>query len=543
MLGVAFDRGGGGEDVVAGVAGQEGDVAQGGRAAGERAGLVEDDRIDGGEALDRLGGAEEHAQLGGAPAARHDGGGGGEAERAGAGDDEHRDGVERREGEGGRRPHGQPEQEGGGGDDQHGGHEDAGDAVGEGLHGGLGGLGRLDEGDDAGEHGVGADLCGAHAEGAGAVDRRAEDLRAGGLVDGHALAREHRLIDRAGAGQDDAVDGDLVAGADEHDVAGADLIDGHVHRLGVLAVAQQMGGLGPEVEQAADGGRGAPLGARLQVAAERDEADDDEGGLVEDGAVEAGAVEGAGRERRGDAVGHGGRRADGDEHVHVGAAVPHDVRRGAEDATPAPAVDGRRDAEENQEEDVRVPVEAGGAVDLHGEEDGPAEREGEQGVGQEAAAFVVAAPLAGFGCGRRLGLGARRDDAVARGGDCARQGVGQGVGGDIGAGQVDAGALGGEVDGRGLDAGDAGQRPLDAADTGGAVHPLDVQIEAGGVVAPGRWRHGRRERGGGHGEERRVGHGDPPMPAYPVATGGGGRAARPASARDTMAAPCHAYCS
>ena len=160
-----------------------------------------------------------------------------------------------------------------------------------------------------------------------------------------------------------------------------------------------------------------------------------------------------------------------------------------------------------------IPVEAGGAVDLHGEEDGPAEREGEQGVDEEAAALVIAAVVrsdgGGDGGGRRLRLGARRDDAVAGGGDR----VGQGAGGDVGGGQVDAGALGGEVDGGGLDAGDGGQRPLDAADAGRAVHPLDVQIEAGAVVAPGRGGRGRRGRRGGHGEGRRVGHGNPPMPA------------------------------
>ena len=229
------------------------------------------------------------------------------------------------------------------------------------------------------------------------------------------------------------------------------------------------------------------------------------------------------------------------------AAVPDDVRRGAEDATPTPAVDGRRDAEEHQEEDVRVPVEAGGAVDLHGEEDGPAEREGEQGVGQEAAAFVVAALLHGDGGGRRLGLGARRDDAVAGGGDC----VGQGAGGDIGGGQVDAGALGGEVDGSGLHAGDAGQRPLDAADAGGAVHPLDVQIEAGAVVAPGG-RGGRGRSRAAMGKSVVSGMGTlrcQRTQSRRAAADVGRRAAvhgrgtRRDARRDTMAAPCHAYCS
>ena len=89
----------------------------------------------------------------------------------------------------------------------------------------LGALGVLDEPDDLGQGGVVADGGGADQHRAGGVEGGADDGVAGGLVDREALAGEHALVDGGGAAGDDAVDGDLLAGADADDVADDDLLD------------------------------------------------------------------------------------------------------------------------------------------------------------------------------------------------------------------------------------------------------------------------------------------------------------------------------
>ncbi len=65
-------------------------------ALGERAGLVDDQRVDLLQQLERLGVADQHAGLGAAARADHDGHRRREAERARARDDEHGDGVDER---------------------------------------------------------------------------------------------------------------------------------------------------------------------------------------------------------------------------------------------------------------------------------------------------------------------------------------------------------------------------------------------------------------------------------------------------------------
>ena len=74
-------------------------------------------------------------------------------------------------------------------------------------------LGLLDEADDLGERGVGADAGGLDHEVAVGVDGGADDLVAGTDLDGHGLAGEHRDVDGGVALDDDAVGGDLLAGA------------------------------------------------------------------------------------------------------------------------------------------------------------------------------------------------------------------------------------------------------------------------------------------------------------------------------------------
>ena len=161
---------------------------------------------------------------------------------------------------------GEPDGERGGGEDDDDRHEDRRDAVGEPLHRRLAGLGVLDEAGDLGELGVGADAGGAHDEPPAGVDGGAGDGVAGADLDRHRLAGEQRGVDRRRALLDDAVGGDLLAGPDDEAVADGELVD----RDALLAAVAEDGDvLGAELEQGAQGGAGAALGAGLEVAAER----------------------------------------------------------------------------------------------------------------------------------------------------------------------------------------------------------------------------------------------------------------------------------
>ena len=79
---------------------------------GQRAGLVDHQRVDLLHALQRLGVADQHAVLRAAADAHHDGHRRGQAQRTGAGDDEHRHGRDERIAERGRRAPDQPGDEG-----------------------------------------------------------------------------------------------------------------------------------------------------------------------------------------------------------------------------------------------------------------------------------------------------------------------------------------------------------------------------------------------------------------------------------------------
>ena len=133
-------------------------------------------------------------------------------------------------------------------------------------------LGALDELDDAGERRVAPDPRRPHDERAGRVERRPDDLVAGALADRDRLAGQHRLVDRRRPFDDEAVDRHLVAGPDAEQVADDDRVERDV--LLELA-AHEARRDGPERDEPADGAGRLALGARLEPAAEQDEADDD----------------------------------------------------------------------------------------------------------------------------------------------------------------------------------------------------------------------------------------------------------------------------
>ncbi len=83
----------------------------------------------------------------------------------------------------------------------------------------------LDEMDDARQRRVAADVGDAHIERATAVDGAREHGVSRELLHRQRLAGNRRLIDRALAGDDDAVERNLLAGADDEDHAHGDALD------------------------------------------------------------------------------------------------------------------------------------------------------------------------------------------------------------------------------------------------------------------------------------------------------------------------------
>ncbi len=131
--------------------------------------------------------------------------------------------------------------------------------------------------DDARKQRVGTDLLCAHDEGAGAVDRGADDRVARPFVDGHRLAGDHRLVDCALPLEHRAVHRHLLAGPHAQPVADLHRVERHV--LFGAVVAQATRGLGREAEQLPDGGAGLAAGAQLEHLAEQDQRDDHRRGL------------------------------------------------------------------------------------------------------------------------------------------------------------------------------------------------------------------------------------------------------------------------
>ena len=191
-------------------------------------GLVEHDGVHAMGDLERLAAADEDPGLRAAARPDHDGRRGGEAHRARAGDDDDADERRQRERDARLRPERQPHEERAGRDDEDDRHEDLGDAIGQSLDGRLAALGATHEVDDAGERGVAADPRRPHHERAGRVERRTDDLGAGGHLDRHGLAGQHAGVDRGGALDDDAVDGHLLARPDAQQVADRHRLERHV---------------------------------------------------------------------------------------------------------------------------------------------------------------------------------------------------------------------------------------------------------------------------------------------------------------------------
>ena len=434
-------------------------------AAGDGAGLVEHDRGDPVGHLEGLSALEEDARPGAPAHADHDRRGRGQPQGAGAGDHQHRHHPDHRRDElAADEP---PQAEGHQGDDDDRRDEDRRHPVGQPLDRRLRPLCLADQPDDLGQRRLIAHSGGADTDTAREVDRRAEDLDALGLLHRHGLAGEHALVDGRGSGQDLAVDGDLLAGTDHHDVVGPELARVDVAEL---FAELEVSDLGLELDQGADGGHGASAGPGLEELPQPDEGNDHGRGLEVDMAAEGGDEEDHG----GVEVGHG--RAQGDEHVHVGAA-------GAE-AAPGATVEGSAGIElhrggQGEEE----PGQPGGGAERAEEAEIAAHAEDEEGEGKgdadpEGALLAVELGLTLLLDGGPISLGALGGGGEQEAEASAAHHLAQGL--EVGGAgvELDGGGLGGEVDRRPRDAGGLlSQHPLDILGAVGAVHPDHRQVD------------------------------------------------------------------
>ena len=103
-----------------------------------------------------------------------------------------------------------------------------------------------DEFDDLGEERVTPDAFRAHDEATGPVHGAAGAAVSYGLFDGHGLAADHRLIDRARTFEDSPVDGHSLAGAYAKTVTGLHLFERDV-LVGPI-ITKPTGALGREPE-------------------------------------------------------------------------------------------------------------------------------------------------------------------------------------------------------------------------------------------------------------------------------------------------------
>ncbi len=143
------------------------------------------------------------------------------------------------------------------------------------------------------------------------VDGGPYDFIAGTAAHRQRFAGGHGFVHGALSFQDDTVGGDFFTRTHNHDVADLQLPDGH---FPFLAVHQDGGGLGPQLQQLFNGLRRPAPGRGLDVAACKMAGHDHR--------RHSGIVLHRPEEYH-DAGGDGGKGAHGNEGIHVGAAVPH----------------------------------------------------------------------------------------------------------------------------------------------------------------------------------------------------------------------------
>ena len=155
-------------------------------------------------------------------------------------------------------------------DADHHGDEDGTDFIDDALHRSLTALRLLHAADDLRQYGCLAYIRRFHLEGTRLVNRTCQDAVADVLFDRKRFAGQHTLVHGRNALRDKAIDRNLFARTDNHDIANTEESDWDIF---LEAVLQLVSSLGLQVHQAADGRRGALLGTSLQQFAQQDERD------------------------------------------------------------------------------------------------------------------------------------------------------------------------------------------------------------------------------------------------------------------------------
>ena len=274
VLAGALDAGGEAQDLVLRKAFGRHDRGHGRPALGQRAGLVDDERVDLLHALQRLGVLDQHAGLRAAADADHDRHRRRQPERTGAGDDEHGHGRDQAVGEARLRP---PDAPGGEGEQRHqddGGDEPARDLVGEPLDRRAAPLRLGDELDDAATSSVSRPTFSARITRLPVWFIVPPIARApGSFVTG---IDSPVTIDSSTAPLPSVTTpstGTRSPGRTRKQVADRDLVERDLLLAAVGAHAAR--GLRREVEQRADGAAGRFAGAQLQHLAEQHQHGDD----------------------------------------------------------------------------------------------------------------------------------------------------------------------------------------------------------------------------------------------------------------------------
>ena len=293
-------------------------------ALSDRAGLVEHDRVDVVQLLQRLRRAEQDAVFRALARADHDGDRRGQSERAGTADHQHRNADGQRKLR--RRAAQQPDDRRRQRNEHDNRDKHARDAVRQPRNRRLGRRRLFDQPDDLRQRGVRADALRANLQKALAVDRRRDHLAAGRLFHRDGFARDRRFVHTRTALFHDAVHRHAVARPQHDQIARMQLRDGD---LDLPAVALDQRRLRRELHERFNRGAGLAARAHFKVFAHRDERQNRARGLkiqihmvLRDQLHVARAQAGAHAVNRKHAVHQRGGRADRDERVHVGRAVP-----------------------------------------------------------------------------------------------------------------------------------------------------------------------------------------------------------------------------
>ncbi len=441
----------------------------------QRAGLVEHDRVDLGQALERVARIDQDAVAEERRRRHRLDGGYREAQRAGAGDDEHCDRVQHRGLPAGARN--EPAQQGRRGKAVDERRVELRCPVGEGPVAATRGARPLQQFADLGKQRVRAGRRRLDRERARQVERAGEDARSDAHGLGRALAGDQAVVKGRGALDHASVDADALARCYQNPLArpdrrGRDLCHAPPPR-------EPSHGGAPQGQQVL------PQIAHLRTASGLEDPADQQEEQQHHRGIEIGLLGAGGRldHRHDERQQHGERY----RHVHVEAPGPQRGEGALEEGLAGVAHDGKRDQR-------RDPVKQVAGLARHAAGRARPDRDREQhDVGGAEAGGGERADQPPFprlrGGLRFVGrIGARRVTEPVEPGDHLRQGDRFGPG-------VDGQAMGGEVEARADDAGKGGDAPLDLAHAARAGGAVDGEHQPfGGGFRPGR----PRDRGRGH---------------------------------------------